>query len=325
MSAGIDRRRDRLCRKMLWKHWLLVICVVFVHHAALCIAIVSYTGDGSWEQADASTEECKLWTCSPNFLTWKQKTHPLKLYNNVTACEAFRRKGIKKIDFHGDSYLRHIYAAMLITMNGNYESGSMKDPNADKSCRYHQLFNEKRCNYWNLNHYGLVCNGDLLLDPLLTGFDDRECSKTNGTVSLWSFGNHPLGGNRYGVNDAAAFQKFFWHSVCPAMTSRAAVYTGEAGRDKQCSVWWVSTHARVVGHFHDETPERVQRYNEEMRAFFDSRECGNINYIDVFNMTSSLVNHHPTEANLMTWDKVHWGYEVNMVKAQIIINALLSS
>ena len=50
-----------------------------------------------------------------------------------------------------------------------------------------------------------------------------------------------------------------------------------------------------------------------------------MNYIDVFNMTDSLVVQHDAEARKMTWDQVHWSYEVNLIKAQIIINALLSS
>jgi hypothetical protein len=285
---------------------------------------VSYTGDGSWEKVVDAEKECQ-WTCTPSGLVWKQKTNPYKLYNNVTACEALKKKGIKKIQFHGDSYLRHIYAAMLITLNGNYESGSMKDPKSDTYCKYHNLFNEKRCNYYNLNHYGQMCDGEIIMDPLLTGFDDRECSKEPGTVALWSFGNHPLGNQRYGVNDPVAFQKFFASNGCPALVEKAGEYTGSIGPDKKCSVWWVSTHQRVQQHFPDEAPDVVQNYNIKMREFFESGQCGNVNYIDVFNMTDSITMLHNEEAHKLTWDKVHWSYEVNLLKAQIIINALLSS
>jgi len=59
-----------------------------------------------------------------------------------------------------------------------------------------------------------------------------------------------------------------------------------------------------------------------MRAFFDSHHCGPINYIDVYNMTLGLQNR--TEAVDMSYDRVHWGMEVNLVKAQIILNALLN-
>lgn len=285
---------------------------------------ISYSGDGTWEKSN-NGEECRQWTCTPGGLVWKQKTNPYKLYNNETACDALKKKGIKKILFYGDSYLRHIYAGMLITLTGNYESGSMRDPKSDTYCRYHHLFNEKRCNYYNLNHYGQMCGGEVILDPLLTGFDDNACSKEGGTVALWSFGNHPLGNDRYGVNDPEAYQKFFAANTCPTLLQKADQYTGSIGPDSKCSVWWVSTHQRVMKHFPDEAPDRVQHYNVQMREFFDSGKCGNVNYIDVFNMTDSITMLHNEEAHKLTWDKVHWSYEVNLLKAQLVINALLAS
>ena len=60
-----------------------------------------------------------------------------------------------------------------------------------------------------------------------------------------------------------------------------------------------------------------------MRAFYDSGTCGPVNYIDVFNATEALS--HLGEKEDMTYDGVHWGMEGNMVKAQIIINALLTN
>jgi hypothetical protein len=301
----------------------LIVAAAYVLSIAVYGATVSYTGDGAWEKVVSQEEECKQWTCTPGGLVWKQKTNPYKLYNNITACDALVKKGVKKILFHGDSYLRHVYAGMLITLNGNYESGSMKDPASDTSCRYHQLFNEKRCNYYNLNHYGLVCDGQVLLDPLLTGFNERDC-QAPGTVSLWSFGNHPLGNHRYGVNDPEAYQNFFNRENCPPMLANKDKYTGEFGPDKSCSVWWVSTHQRVQQHFPDEAPDVVQKYNLAMRDYFDAGKCGNVNYIDVFNMTDSVTMQHNEEAHKLTWDKVHWSYEINLIKAQIILNALLS-
>ena len=35
-----------------------------------------------------------------------------------------------------------------------------------------------------------------------------------------------------------------------------------------------------------------------------SGKCGSVNYVDVYNMTDSLVNDHLEEANLLTFDKV---------------------
>jgi hypothetical protein len=109
------------------------------------------------------------------------------------------------------------------------------------------------------------------------------------------------------------------------MREKSATYSGVAGGNSACSVWWVSTHYRMKAHFDDETPEIVKDYNEGMRKFYDSGGCGNVNYVDVYNTTAQLALHHKEDAEQMTYDGVHWGYEVNLIKAQILINALLSS
>eukprot|EP01034_Spumella_vulgaris_P024487 gene24487-30838_t len=81
----------------------------------------------------------------------------------------------------------------------------------------------------------------------------------------------------------------------------------------------------MKAYFDDEKPEIVKRYNEEMRHHFDSHKCGAVNYVDVYNMTARLGVDHATEAEKMTYDGMHWGMELNLVKAQIIINALVAS
>ena len=92
-----------------------------------------------------------------------------------------------------------------------------------------------------------------------------------------------------------------------------------------CSVWWVPTHYRVAHHFSEEVPARVKEFNVEMRRFFDSNSCGLVNYVDVYNMTQSLAVHYPEDANSMSYDKMHWSMEVNLVKSQIMLNALASA
>jgi hypothetical protein len=147
----------------------------------------------------------------------------------------------------------------------------------------------------------------------------------NGSVVLWSFGNYKVGRfGRAGVNNASLYQQFFQRDICD--------YSGARGKDRPalnigqpCSVWWVSTHYRMRAYFEDEKPEVVRQYNEEMRRFFEAGQCGPVNFVDVYNMTASLATLHTSDAEKMTYDGVHWGMEVNLVKAQIIINALVSS
>ena len=61
-----------------------------------------------------------------------------------------------------------------------------------------------------------------------------------------------------------------------------------------------------------------------MREYFDrGGRCGPVNYVDVYNMTAALAGEAHHEAAKMTYDMVHWGIEVNLHKAQIVLNALL--
>jgi hypothetical protein len=273
--------------------------------------------------------------CTRNNLTWIPKYHNV-IFDHKTACKALIDKGIKKILFYGDSFMRHIYGGMLISLNGDYKGGSLANLTTSSECAYHNQF-EKRCVH-ALNHYGSVCDGKVHLDPLLTESDFRfsalnDCS-SKGTVALWSFGNHKLGSNRYGVNNATAHSEIFTKEPCPKIKERDQLKLEKEKlileRDhvkreevNNCSIWWVSTHYRMKAWFGDESPEIIKDYNIGMRKFMDSGQCGEVNYIDVYNMTARLILNHPDEGSHMTFDKVHWGIEVNLLKAQIILNALM--
>lgn len=240
--------------------------------------------------------------------------------------------------------MRQIYAATLITLTGDFRYGSIKDPSASPQCEYHKQFYEKKCGTHSLNHYGQVCNGEVTLDPILHSLpfktDLELCGRSSGTAIIWSFGNYNVingrasfsMAGRKGVNNATEYKKLLNTHICPSV----ATHTPE-----NCSLWWASTHFRLKQHFPDESTEQIKAFNEGMHSFFttasnrshytgssparDPDSCKGINYIDMYNMTAQLALHHREEAEGMTYDHVHWGMEVNMVKAQILLNALLNS
>jgi len=137
---------------------------------------------------------------------------------------------------------------------------------------------------------------------------------------------------RYGVNNPQAYQDLFesQEGPCPQLKQHGHRFNGTAGGKNRCSVWWVSTHARIQQHYPDESPENVRNYNLGMRQWVDASntpedKCGPLNYIDVYNVTARLAMEEPNIAEIMSNDRVHWGLEVNLWKAQIVLNALLSS
>ena len=323
---------------------LLLLLVTFLlvvdrEHALDADNIVSFTANGRWGPQTATSNEVlcnQKFMCTPNHLTWLP-SYPVPpvngLWTNETACAAVLSKGITNIYFHGDSYVRNFYAALLITLNGDYRAGSLTN-DSFTGCLYRNQFNEKMgsgCGKWGpLNHHGVVCGGKINLHPLLTPLLSLNlCSKTNGSIVLWSAGNHRLSRfGRFGINNATSYSRHFQRNICKQLTDDRYVEQTLSGRSisqRSCSIWWVSTHYRVEAFFEDEIPERVLNFNLGMRRFFDSRSCGPVNYIDVYNMTAALVTQAPEDAGNMTHDRMHWGIEANLHKAQIILNALLSA
>jgi len=256
-------------------------------------------------------------------------------FDHTSACQALLNKGITRIMFHGDSFMRQIYAAMLITLNGNYINGSIADTayaraTGSAECVLHRQFYEKKCGVRQLDHAGKVCGGKLWLDPILAGIDNLHgCSAQNGTVALFSFGNYKIGSQpRQGINNATLYSDYFRRTICPHVMGRInGAHSGiNLAAERVCSVWWVSTHARLKAYYADEVSHQIEDYNLGMRQFYDSGGCGPVSYIDVFNMTKGLINSTAIEeVQAMSYDSVHWGMEVNLIKAQIIINALTQS
>jgi hypothetical protein len=84
------------------------------------------------------------------------------VYDNTTACDVLVKKGVKMIFFSGDSFMRQMYAAIAITLNGDFKYGAIADPVASAHCSLNKQFEEKKCGTRSLNHYAKVCNGRFL-------------------------------------------------------------------------------------------------------------------------------------------------------------------
>ena len=255
--------------------------------------------------------------CTPSRRMWETNS---TLYFSNDACELLTNKGIKRLHFIGDSYIRHIFQALILTLTGNYRNSTLIRP--DKSCEFHSLFDESYCSRDLSVKSKNVCNGRVSL--IYHNNPNQKCIK--GDVYLWSEGNHrvnPSVSNRYGINNASAYSAHYlndsyknsWrdghkpHPLCPQAKETYSI----------CPTYWISTHARISARYEDEKEQRTDAFNREMRTFMESNKCGPMGYLDVYNMTRSLVQDFPDDAKLMSFDGMHWGMEVNLVKAQIFL------
>ena len=256
-------------------------------------------------------------------ITHKTWESPIS-YTSDTACDVLKKLGVQQMLFYGDSYMRHIFAAMTASFSGDetlyvkymhkkwFEDaykcsfcsgvvGSLHNtPSADKSSR---IFRKP----------SLFTSGGI---------------KTGSAVVFLSYGNHGLGKDeiykpprtcrnpsvcRYGVNNASVYMEYI-RPICKVLTKR------------KVRVYWVSTHYRLKYYYLDEVPEQVEQFNIDMRRYIESGKCTpTTGYIDVYNMTKSLALSYPGDALQLTPDKVHWGYKVNLIKLQILLNTIANS
>lgn len=238
-----------------------------------------------------------------------------------TACEALQKKNVTGIAFLGDSYIRHIFQGFIITLSGNYHNGATLSK--DRKCLDEGQISEKKgCS--SMLFEAAMCNGtvslnlyqkqdvSLKLNELITSYSKK------GAIVLYSVGNHPTARHvkRSGVHNATITASILYNNYCNPAVARYNKYVGMK------NVYWVSTHTRLFHYFEDETEERILEFNLEMRDYVE-KHCPPMGYIDVYNMTDALVTNHYNESLTMTFDRVHWGFNVNLLKTSMILNRIL--
>lgn len=290
----------------------------------------------AWEPCSALDMTHKL--CTPlSHMTWHLGSTSsngsrvaVPFFTRETACASMSKKGYSRIDLHGDSFMRHLTQALLLIFSGDYDAGSLNShAKAIVECQGDAQFSEKGCSV----------NGSLVNEPVrqsvsaeeeplchfmghrvdlsYSGSESFQCGGGNGTIQLFSSGNHAqVDGQSWSINNAtASMGNFFATHTCAPETQK-------------CISGFVSTHHRIAVF-----PDGYQRYvdvknfNLGMRAYIEGGACGpRFSYIDTFNFTEALVlTFARNETNTMTHDGVHWSRTVNLLKAQLVLHHFLSS
>lgn len=129
--------------------------------------------------------------------------------------------------------MRQIYAAILITLSGNYYNGSIgmdkwqqnNDPKG--KCKYKQQFNDKFCGKHQLKYDAKICNNSIQLNSVLdTSFPLDSCINRNNNTNaifLYSVGNHQLGRDRFGVNDPIEYINLFNNNMCKRLKDNSII------------------------------------------------------------------------------------------------------
>jgi hypothetical protein len=152
---------------------------------------------------------------------------------------------------------------------------------------------------------------------------------TDYDVVIWSAGNHPTNDDivtRHGVHNATIVEKEIFGPTCvnnpelpwlPLSPDNSA-----ANKWHHPRLFWMSMHVRRTALSPDEDEVSMVAYSQDSLQAI-KRTCGQaVESIDVINMTRSLVHDLEADAKRMTWDGAHWSRAVNLVKAQIILQAI---
>lgn len=301
-----------------------------------CWAGTNFSSQGFFASSQDPDRECgHLRLCTPKNLTFHlfQGTPREAPLDHISGCAVLERSGVHTLYFSGDSYMRHIFLGLYYTLSGNYTEGVNLKNSVSFKVTKDSIGIRQVCPQ-NGNGKGVKMVGDRFMDEgreveKTLNFCDNQEQDGGGSLILYSVGNHPLNEQwRSSVNNFIDYQNKLKSddNLC-ANNKIVNPYSGphQSGLNKSCSLWWVSTHYRMHAYWGEETPERVQEFNEHMKNFFSAKKCGNVNTIDVHDMTACLSKEHRDEALQLTYDKVHWGLEVNLMKAQIILAAFANA
>ena len=265
--------------------------------------------NASWSPSNSCSDTM---ACTPSGLLWTGGG--VLYFSQSEACNLFQRKKIKKIVFVGDSFVRHAFEAFLDILTGDFMSGALSTSDRfPPKCLGEGQFEEANCRQY-VSHQKTVCDKTDI--GLYYGHSPRalDVFPSNPDLIIWGVGNHPVDGNyttRYGVLNASIVAKEAILPMCTDTRARAALDS------RKTRLFWLHLHARLVAYHTDEAVGMVELFNTEICSIM--KTCGAAS-IDAW--TPTLALRQLPEAKNMTWDGVHWGRAVNVLKAHMIITAI---
>ena len=285
---------------------------------------------------------------SSHVVIWKLPAY----YDSSSACDALANTNKKEIIFAGDSFMRHVFEAFILILTGNYNHGAI----STEECEGEGQFSLKDCRRSMPDSIN-VCSNRIKLSTISTISQQcsyfGQCNFKNKTlcredmILLYSEGAHPANckynEQRNGAYDPTLYaEKFARSEICNS-------------RIDGLETFYLSTHARptdpraIKGISPSEYSFNIENYNERMRVNIEelvsTGKCRNVPWIDVYNMTATLIRYFYRNStykdndnidvvesmlrnklvalNRLTYDANHYGSTVNLIKAQIIMNAIV--
>jgi len=266
----------------------------------------------------------KRWqrTCTPEAYRCLGKGCPPEPY--VDPCCVLR--GLSVL-FVGDSFVRHAFVAALLLLSGDYEAGALRKGH-DAICRGAGQFEEKACRMQLVKERKL-CDGTVVRLRTSAWPTPTTDEVAKYDIVIWGCGNHPpnldYSPGRPAVNDAALARALALDRRSECSSTRFRAYTGSR-------VIWLSQHVRLnsvsepelnlARGYHtvdpDESVAQQLAYHREMPVHL--REVCNVtHFTSIWNATMALTANPHINHTRLTYDGMHWGVELNLLKARAIV------
>lgn len=250
-------------------------------------------------------------------------------------CDMLVQGGVKHILFVGDSYMRHVYVAFMLSLKHNYQDGALNTPH-DMKCDFEGQFEEKVCRL-QLMFRSALCNGLVHIALKYGAFVFPTLSDLEGNdLVIWSFGNHPIAVKDYTFfnisqeeeltarsngsqqNNSTFYRETVLPVICPTAPSDLRALMA-------LKVVYVNTHPQgwnylpnVTRHSFFQTTPYLLHYHQDLPPLLQAM-CGVLHQVSVWKEVELLVATPGVQWESLTYDFVHWKLMVNLMKVQKLL------
>jgi len=251
-------------------------------------------------------------------------------------CKKLYARNITSILFIGDSYVRHAYQGVAAVLTRNFDDASLVH-GAPLECRGARQTEFAKCRFHlntTITACGITLSARIGHTPIPRVYPNDFLEHT---VIVWGFGNHPSDsawgdGDRPTIGDVQAYTQDVLLPTCrcvPPLAINHVIRSHLDNFEQDCVPWSSEWSKRVVflqSHFRPSPGRYAGETREAQQLFFDRMPeairtvCNITRMVDTYTPTRQLASHGG--AMKYAADTAHWGWAVNLVKAEILLDAL---
>ncbi|XP_046557016.1 uncharacterized protein LOC124266241 [Haliotis rubra] len=259
----------------------------------------------------ATEEQCRCPNCydmrqqiHAEYATWTPVNPDCqpKQYTQTEACRLLKGS---LLYISGDSFIRHIYTALILLLRNDFEHGAILQTASEvikKECRGMYMFTEKVCRNW-LDRRVSVCDGtvNVVLNEQVASANGASLPRLTHSLANTSKSLLILG---IGIHEN--------YNPRPVMFSYLHPLLDTLVKSKQAwpRVLWAGPHAPGIlktPRIPQQNYQSVLKYNTIINNYLTS---WGIPVFDTFNLTEGV----------MSFDGAHYGLGINKMKVQILLN-----